>query len=57
MNMDTRKMSRRELLVQGSAAFAGLAWLNSPLLAQTFPSRPGEEVIPFLDQPAFASLA
>jgi DMSO/TMAO reductase YedYZ molybdopterin-dependent catalytic subunit len=51
MHMDTRKISRRELLLQGSAAFAGLALLNAPLLAQAFPSRPGEEVIPFLDQP------
>src|SRR5438128_316084 len=32
-------------------AFAGLALFNSTLLAQVFPSREGEEVIPFLDQP------
>ena len=49
--MDTRDVSRRELLMQGSAAFIGLAFLNSPRLAQAFPSRPGEEVIPWLDQP------
>jgi DMSO/TMAO reductase YedYZ molybdopterin-dependent catalytic subunit len=52
MSMDTRNISRRELLVRGSAAFAGLALLNSPLLAQAFPSRPGEEVMPWLDQPS-----
>ena len=51
MRMDPIKMSRRELFLQGSAAFAGLALLHSPILAQAFPSRPGEEVIPFLDQP------
>jgi DMSO/TMAO reductase YedYZ molybdopterin-dependent catalytic subunit len=49
--MDTREMSRRDLFVQGSAAFIGLAFLNAPRLAQAFPSRPGEEVIPWVDQP------
>jgi len=49
--MDPRDISRRELLMQGSAALAGLMVLRSPLLAQAFPSRPGEEVIPWLDQP------
>ena len=43
--MDLRDVSCRELLIQGSAAFAGLMVLQSPLLAQAFPSRPGEEVI------------
>ena len=51
MSPDTFKMSRRELLRQGSAAFTGLALPHSPLLAQGFPSRPGEEMIPWLDQP------
>jgi DMSO/TMAO reductase YedYZ molybdopterin-dependent catalytic subunit len=37
--------------MQGSTALAGLALLHSPWLAQAFPSRPGEEVIPWLDQP------
>jgi DMSO/TMAO reductase YedYZ molybdopterin-dependent catalytic subunit len=49
--MDSRDISRRELLIQGSAALAGLMMLRSPLLAQAFPSRPGEEVIPWTDQP------
>jgi DMSO/TMAO reductase YedYZ molybdopterin-dependent catalytic subunit len=49
--MDPRDISRRELLIQGSAALAGLMVLQSPLWAQAFPSRPGEEVIPWVDQP------
>ncbi len=49
--MDTRHVSRRDLLLQGSAALAGLALLHSPWLAQAVPSRPGEEVIPWSDQP------
>jgi DMSO/TMAO reductase YedYZ molybdopterin-dependent catalytic subunit len=49
--MDPRDISRRELLIQGSTALAGLMALRSPLLAQAFPSRPGEEVIPWVDQP------
>jgi hypothetical protein len=43
MRTDTRTISRRDLLIHGSAALAGLA--------RAFPSRPGEEVIPFLEQP------
>jgi len=49
--MNPHDISRRELLVQGSAVLAGLAWLHAPLVAQAFPSRPGEEVIPWTDQP------
>jgi DMSO/TMAO reductase YedYZ molybdopterin-dependent catalytic subunit len=49
--MDTHEISRRKLLWQGSAAFAGLALARSPWIAEAFPSRPGEEVIPWLDQP------
>jgi DMSO/TMAO reductase YedYZ molybdopterin-dependent catalytic subunit len=49
--MDTRKISRRELLIQGSGVLAGLALLHSPWVAQAFPSRPGEVVIPWVDQP------
>jgi DMSO/TMAO reductase YedYZ molybdopterin-dependent catalytic subunit len=49
--MDTREISRRKLLWQGSAALAGLALVRSPWVAEAFPSRPGEEVIPWLDQP------
>ena len=49
--MDTPKLSRRALLMQGSTALTGLALLHSPLLVHAFPSRPGEEVIPWVDQP------
>ena len=49
--MHTREISRRELLMHSSAAVVGLTLLHSPLLAQAFPSRPGEEVIPFFEQP------
>ena len=49
--MATREISRRALL-QGSAALAGLAFLRLPLPADAFPDRPGEEVLPWLDQPA-----
>jgi DMSO/TMAO reductase YedYZ molybdopterin-dependent catalytic subunit len=43
--------SRREFVVQGGAAFTGLALINTPFLAQAFPSRKGEKVVPWLDQP------
>jgi DMSO/TMAO reductase YedYZ molybdopterin-dependent catalytic subunit len=49
--MDMRDMSRRELLMQGSATLTGLALLHTSWVAQAFPSRPGEEVMPWLDQP------
>ena len=49
--MDAPDISRRELLIQGSATLTGLALLHASWLAQAFPSRPGEEVIPWLDQP------
>jgi DMSO/TMAO reductase YedYZ molybdopterin-dependent catalytic subunit len=49
--MNTHDISRRELLVQGSAVLAGLALSHAPWVAQAFPSRPGEEVIPWTDQP------
>jgi DMSO/TMAO reductase YedYZ molybdopterin-dependent catalytic subunit len=48
---ECEKMRRREFLVQGGAAAAGVALLNNPLLAQAFPTRPGEEVISWADQP------
>ena len=51
MNTDRQKMSRRERLMQGGVSLAGLALLNSPLLAQAFPSRAGEQVLSWLDQP------
>ena len=46
--MDTPDTSRRELLIQSSV---GLALLHAPWFVQAFPSRPGEEVVPWLDQP------
>ena len=46
--MHRPNVSRRELLIQSSAT---LALLHAPWLAQAFPSRPGEEVVPWLDQP------
>lgn len=49
--MDRSHLSRRELFTEGSAAVAGLALLQTPLVARAFSTRPGEEVIPFLDQP------
>ena len=49
--MDTANISRRHLLTHGSAAVAGLAFLQSPWLAQALPSRAGEVVLPWADQP------
>jgi len=46
--MNAPVISRREFLVQGSA---GLVLLQASWLVQAFPSRPGEEVVPWLDQP------
>jgi DMSO/TMAO reductase YedYZ molybdopterin-dependent catalytic subunit len=45
-------ISRRTLLKGGSAAFAGLTVLRVAGPAHAFPGRPGEVVIPWLDQPA-----
>ena len=45
------ELPRREFVIQGSAALAGLAVLHASKLVQAFPSRPGEVVIPWLDQP------
>ena len=46
--MNAPVISRREFLAQGSA---GLVLLQASWLVQAFPSRPGEEVVPWLDQP------
>jgi DMSO/TMAO reductase YedYZ molybdopterin-dependent catalytic subunit len=46
--MDT---SRREFVSQGGAALGGLALTNTAFLAHAFPSREGEQVVPWLDQP------
>jgi DMSO/TMAO reductase YedYZ molybdopterin-dependent catalytic subunit len=49
--MDVDSVRRRSVLAHGSGALAGLAILNSPLLAQAFPARAGEEVVPWADPP------
>ncbi|WP_046867834.1 sulfite oxidase [Microvirga massiliensis] len=48
--METVTLPRRDFLAYGSAAVAGWTALRSSL-AHAFPSRPGEEVIPWADQP------
>jgi DMSO/TMAO reductase YedYZ molybdopterin-dependent catalytic subunit len=48
--MDTGDIPRREFLIQGGAAVAGLTLANFPFLARAFPVRPGEVVIPWLDE-------
>jgi DMSO/TMAO reductase YedYZ molybdopterin-dependent catalytic subunit len=45
-------LGRREFIVPGSAALASLAVLQSARFAKAFPTRPGEVVIPWVDQPA-----
>ena len=45
------QLQRRDFIVKGSAALATLAMFQSRI-AQAFPSRPGETVVPWLDQPA-----
>src|SRR5437868_13222407 len=50
--MKTRPISRRDVLLQGSLAVAGLALLRLPGLAEAFSIQPGENVLPWLDQPA-----
>ena len=44
-------ISRREALKAGGATLAGVALLQASWLAEAFPSRPGEEVVPWLEQP------
>lgn len=48
--MQSDHLLRRDFLTYGSAAFAGLTVLRSSI-ARAFPARPGEEVIPWADQP------
>jgi DMSO/TMAO reductase YedYZ molybdopterin-dependent catalytic subunit len=50
--MDTGDVPRRKFVLQGSAALAGLTVLHASFLARAFPSRPGEEVIAWTDQPS-----
>jgi DMSO/TMAO reductase YedYZ molybdopterin-dependent catalytic subunit len=42
---------RREVITTGTAALAAMTFLQSSRIARAFPSRPGEAVIPWLDQP------
>ena len=43
-------LSRRDFVTTGTAAIAALT-ASEPILVHAFPSQPGEEVIPWLDQP------
>jgi DMSO/TMAO reductase YedYZ molybdopterin-dependent catalytic subunit len=43
--------SRRDFVGQSGAALGALSLINTPFLAQAFPSRAGEEVLAWLDQP------
>lgn len=45
------EFSRRDIVARGGTVVAGLAILNAARLAQAYPSRSGEEVIPWSDQP------
>jgi DMSO/TMAO reductase YedYZ molybdopterin-dependent catalytic subunit len=49
--MENQNISRRTLLKSGGSALAGLTVLSVAGPAQAFGSSPGEEVIPWLDQP------
>jgi DMSO/TMAO reductase YedYZ molybdopterin-dependent catalytic subunit len=48
--MDMGDLPRREFLIQGGAAVAGLTLTNLPFRAGAFPAQPGELVIPWLDE-------
>ncbi len=50
--MDRQEMSRRTLLKSTGVAATGLALLNSAWFAQAASAQAGDEVIPWLDQPA-----
>ena len=49
--MNNVGIPRRDMMTYGGATLAGLALLQAPFLARAFPVRPGEEVIPWADQP------
>lgn len=42
--------SRRDFVGRGGAALGGLTLINTPFV-RAFPSRAGEEVVPWLDRP------
>jgi DMSO/TMAO reductase YedYZ molybdopterin-dependent catalytic subunit len=50
--MDTRGISRRELLLMGSTALAATAFFRLDRLVAAAPLQPGEVVVPWLDQRA-----
>ena len=50
LNPAHQRIARRTLLARGGGALAGLALLDSAV-AKAFALQPGEEVIPWLDQP------
>jgi DMSO/TMAO reductase YedYZ molybdopterin-dependent catalytic subunit len=50
--MVNQELSRRTLLKGGGAALAGLTTIQVAGPAHAFPGHPGDEVIPWLDQPA-----
>ncbi len=49
VSMDARALSRRELLLAGGAAVAGVALLRLDRLVAAVPLEQGEEVLPWLD--------
>lgn len=49
--MQTSVLGRRNFLFRSGGALAGLGLLHLPAFAWAFPSRPGEEVVPWADQP------
>ena len=50
--MDSINLPRRQFLGQSGALVTSAAVLNSPLLTQALAAQPGEEIIPWSDQPA-----
>jgi DMSO/TMAO reductase YedYZ molybdopterin-dependent catalytic subunit len=50
--MEIPPISRRDVVLKGSLAVVGLALLRAPRLAYAFSVQPGEDVLPWLDQPA-----
>jgi DMSO/TMAO reductase YedYZ molybdopterin-dependent catalytic subunit len=54
--MTTHEMSRRTLLKGGGAALAGATVLSASGPAHAFPGEPGDEVLPWLDQPTASPL-
>jgi DMSO/TMAO reductase YedYZ molybdopterin-dependent catalytic subunit len=50
--MDSIGLTRRQFWGQSGALVASAAVLNSPLLTQAFAAQPGEEIIPWSDQPS-----